>query len=109
MEPLDPVGTIIIALSVVVLFLLVLGLPLFRGINTKKNLKRHGVLATVGLSLQTVSILFAMVPALPKISEEITIATTYAINHGYILSWVQMLSSQGLFTQGCGLQFPPQK
>jgi len=71
MQPLNSLDTIILALSVVILFLLVLGLPLVRGINTKKNLKRHGILPTVGLTLQTVFILGAMVPALPDISGKI--------------------------------------
>ncbi len=61
--PLDPLGTILLTFSVVLLFLLVLGLPLVRGINTKKNLKRHGMLATSALVVQTVFVLVVMVPS----------------------------------------------
>jgi hypothetical protein len=61
--PLDLVGNISLALSVTCLFLLVLGLPLVRGVNTKKNLIRHGYLTIVALVLQTILVLVVMVPA----------------------------------------------
>ncbi len=52
-----------ITLSVVAVFLLVLGLPLVKGINTKKNLIRHGILTIVALALQAVLIFVIMVPS----------------------------------------------
>jgi hypothetical protein len=63
MPPLDLPGTIILTFSVVILFLLILGLPLVKGINTKKNLQRHGILATFALALQTFLFLIEMFPS----------------------------------------------
>lgn len=81
MMPLDPLGTIILTLSVVVLFLLVLGLPLVKGINTKKNLKRHGILATFALALQIVFTLVVMLPSFTDNFEAIlALSPIYAVN-----------------------------
>ena len=81
MMPLDPLGTIILTLPVVVLFLLVLGLPLVRGINTKKNLKRHVILATFALALQTVFVLVIMVPSFANNFVHIlALSSFYAVN-----------------------------
>jgi hypothetical protein len=60
---LDPVGNISLILQIVILFLLILGLPLVRGINSKKNLARHGYLTVAALILHTILILIAMVPS----------------------------------------------
>ncbi|MCL5949866.1 MAG: hypothetical protein M1490_05255 [Candidatus Bathyarchaeota archaeon] len=96
MEPLDPLGTIIQSAAVALLFLLVLGLPLVRGINTKKNLKRHGILATVGLILQIVLILVTMVPAFPEISGKIlTLQPMYAFN-----TWLHIIAGSAAITSG---------
>lgn len=96
MEPLDPLGTIILTLSVVVLFLLVLGLPLIRGTSTKKNLKRHGILATVGLTLQIVFILVTMVPVFPEISGKIlTLQPMYAFN-----TWLHIIAGSTAIISG---------
>jgi hypothetical protein len=59
---LDLLGNVSLAFSVTCLFLLVLGLPLVRGVNTKQNLIRHGYLTIVALVLQTISIFVIMVP-----------------------------------------------
>lgn len=81
MMPLDPLGTIILTLSVVVLFLLVLGLPLVRGINNKKNLIRHGVLATFALALQLVMIVVIMVPSfVNNFGGILALSPLYAVN-----------------------------
>jgi hypothetical protein len=53
-------GNITLTLSVVAVFLLVLGLPLVRGgLNTKKNLQRHGVLTVIALALQAILIFYS--------------------------------------------------
>jgi hypothetical protein len=60
---LDPVGNVSLILQIVVLFLLILGLPLARGISDKKNLTRHGYLTVLALILHTILILIVMVPS----------------------------------------------
>jgi hypothetical protein len=62
MVALDPVGNVSLVLQVVILFLLILGLPLVTGANTKKNLMRHGYLTVVALLLHTGLIFTVMVP-----------------------------------------------
>ena len=64
MEPLDPIGSIVLMLSIIAMFLLVLGLPLVKGVNSRKNLKWHGILTIIALALQTVLIIVVMVPPL---------------------------------------------
>ena len=73
MPPLDLPGTLILIFSVIILFLLVVGLPLVKGINTKKNLQRHGILAASALALQTSLFLVEMFPS-------------FTINFGAILA-----------------------
>ena len=63
MVALDPVGNVSLVLQVVILFLLILGLPMVRGANTKKNLMRHGYLTVVALALHTALIFAVMVPS----------------------------------------------
>jgi hypothetical protein len=70
--PLDLMGNITLSLSVTCLFLLVLGLPLVSGINSKKNLVRHGYLAIVALVLQTILVFDVMVPSFLENIEAIT-------------------------------------
>ena len=60
--PLDPVGNVSLILQVVILFLLILGLPLARGIGGKKNLMRHGYLTVLALILHTLLIFIVMIP-----------------------------------------------
>jgi membrane-associated HD superfamily phosphohydrolase len=61
---MEPIGSITLTLSVVAVFLLVLGLPLVKRLNNRTNLKRHGILTLVALALQTVLIFVIMVPSL---------------------------------------------
>jgi len=63
---LDPVGNVSLILQVVILFLLILGLPLVRGANTKKNLIWHGYLTVIALVLHTALIFIVMVPSFSK-------------------------------------------
>jgi hypothetical protein len=67
MVVLDPVGNVSLILNVIVLFLLIMGLPLIRGVNTgvnaKKNFIRHGYLTMVALVLETALIFIVMVPS----------------------------------------------
>jgi hypothetical protein len=60
---LDLVGDVSLVLQIVILFQLILGLPLVRGINNKKNLARHGYLTIAALMLHTILILIVMVPS----------------------------------------------
>ncbi len=63
MVALDPVGNVSLILQIVILFLLVLGVPLIRGVNTKKNMMRHGYLTVAALVLHSVLIFVVMVPS----------------------------------------------
>jgi hypothetical protein len=61
--PLDPVGNVSLILQVVILFLLVLGLPLVKGIGGKKNFVMHGYLTFLALVLHTILIFVVMIPS----------------------------------------------
>ena len=69
--PLDLVGNLSLALSVTSLFLLIIGLPLVRGVNTKRNLMRHGYLTIVALILQTILVFIVMIPAFLEDFDEV--------------------------------------
>jgi hypothetical protein len=60
---LDPVGNVALVLQIAILFLLVLGLPFVKGLNGKKNLKRHGYSTVLAVILHTVLIFGVMVPS----------------------------------------------
>ncbi len=60
--PLDPVGNISFALQILILFLLILGLPLFRGQRDQKNLMGHGYSTVAALVLHTILIFLVMIP-----------------------------------------------
>ncbi|MFB3889611.1 MAG: hypothetical protein ACE14S_08980 [Candidatus Bathyarchaeia archaeon] len=79
--PLDLIGDISLILSVVCFFLLFVGLPLVRGINSKKNLMRHGYLTIVALVLQTILVLAVMIPAfLTSFDDVLALSPAYAAN-----------------------------
>jgi len=59
---LDPVGNVSLALQIVILFLLVLGLPFFRGQSNIKNLMLHGYSTVIALVLHTILIFIVMIP-----------------------------------------------
>jgi hypothetical protein len=52
----------VLAISISLIWLQVVGLPLVKGMNTKKNLIRHGYLTAFVVVLQTVIVLLGMVP-----------------------------------------------
>jgi hypothetical protein len=59
---IDPAG-FILAISISLMWLQVVGIPLVKGMNTKKNLIRHGYLTAFVVVLQTVIVLLGMVPS----------------------------------------------
>ena len=59
---LDPIGNVSLALQIVILFLLVLGLPFFRGPSSRKNFMLHGYSTVIALVLHTILIFLVMVP-----------------------------------------------
>jgi hypothetical protein len=61
--PLDQGGNVSLILQVIILFLLILGLPLVREVNSKKNLLRHGYLTAVAMVLHTALVFAIMVPS----------------------------------------------
>lgn len=63
---LDPVGNISLSLQIVILFLLILGLPFFRGQKAQKeqkNLIAHGYSTVAALVLHSILIFVVMVPS----------------------------------------------
>jgi hypothetical protein len=69
---LDPVGNVVLALQIVILFLLILGLPFFRGgSSNKKNLVWHGYSTVTALILHTILVLIFMIPALTSGVDEL--------------------------------------
>ena len=78
---LDLMGNITLSASVAILFLLVLGLPLIRGANSKQNLIRHGYLTIVALIMQTILVFVVMVPSVLRSTDSIlTLQPAYAVN-----------------------------
>lgn len=96
MLPLDLPGTLFVIFSVVILFLLILGLPLVRGINTKKNLQRHGILATSALALQIVLFLVEMFPSFAvNLGAILALPPMYAVN-----VWLHITVGSAAFFSG---------
>ena len=60
---LDPAGNVSLALQIVILFLLVLGLPFFRGQSNRKNFMLHGYSTVLALVLHTILIFLVMIPS----------------------------------------------
>ena len=60
MQPLDPLGTMVFGLSLIILLLLILSLPSIRS-KTKKNPKQHGILTVTALILQTIFVFYPMI------------------------------------------------
>jgi hypothetical protein len=60
---LDPVGNISLSIQVAILFMLILGLPLVKGLGGKKNFVRHGYLTVVAVALHTVLVFAIMIPS----------------------------------------------
>ncbi len=60
---LDPVGNISLALQIVILFLLIVGLPFFRGSANRRNWMLHGYSTVAALILHTILIFIIMVPS----------------------------------------------
>ena len=60
--PLDPVGNVSLILKVVILFLLIIGLPSFKGRDENKNTSRHGYFTVLALILHTILIIVVMIP-----------------------------------------------
>ena len=58
----DPVGNVSLVLQIVILFLLVLGLPFFRGQTNIKNFTLHGYSTVAALVLHTALIFVVMIP-----------------------------------------------
>jgi len=59
---LDPVGNVSLILQIVILFLLVLGLPFFRGQTNGKNFMWHGYSTVAAIVLHTFIIFIVMIP-----------------------------------------------
>jgi hypothetical protein len=59
---LDPVGNVSLILQIIILFLLVLGLPFFRGQINRKNFMLHGYSTVIALVLHTILIFLVMIP-----------------------------------------------
>jgi len=72
MVALDPVGNVSFALQIVILFLLVLGLPFFRGGAKEKNWIWHGYSTVAALVLHTILIFIVMVPSFASGLDELS-------------------------------------
>ena len=64
--PLDLAGNIALTLSIVSLFLLILGIPLVRNLKNAENFKRHGYLTIVALAIETILVLIIMIPSFTR-------------------------------------------
>jgi hypothetical protein len=55
------VDTVFIIIQIVIVFMLILGLPLAKGAQNRKNLIRHGYLTIFAIVLHTVMVIIVMV------------------------------------------------
>ncbi len=85
--PLDPLGNVTLSLQIVILFLLIIGLPLIRGRNDPKNIKRHGYLTALALLLHTILIFLVMIPSFDT---NLQVLNTLSIS-GSILVWSHVI------------------
>ena len=60
---LDLAGNISLILSIISLFLLVLGVPLVRNLKSAENFRRHGYLTIVALAIETILVFIIMIPS----------------------------------------------
>ena len=97
--PLDIVGNVTITLSVASLFLLIIGLPLVRGLTNKENLKRHGYLTIAALFLQTLLVLVVMIPSFARnINSVLALSPENAAD-----SWIHV--GLGIFSEASGFVY----
>lgn len=68
---LDPIGNVSLILQIIILFLLVLGLPFFRGEINRKNFMLHGYSTVVALVLHTLLIFLVMIPTFTNEFDEL--------------------------------------
>ena len=69
--PLDLAGNIALILSIISLFLLILGIPLVRNLRNVENFKRHGYLTIVALAIETILVFVVMIPSFTNNLNEI--------------------------------------
>ncbi len=81
MVPLDLKGNITVILSALTLYILVLGLPLFRKPKNERKLIMHGYFSIVALAIQTALFAVVMVP-----SFEINLDRILDLTSGYALN-----------------------
>lgn len=55
------IDTVFIVIQIVIVFMLVLGLPLAKGAQNRKNLIRHGYLTIFALVIHTIMVIIVMV------------------------------------------------
>ncbi len=60
---LDLAGNITLILSVISLFLLILGIPLVQNLKNAENFKRHGYLTIIALVIETILVFIVMIPS----------------------------------------------
>jgi hypothetical protein len=99
MASLDLAGNIVLTFSVTCLFLLVMGLPLVRGLRNKKNLMRHGYLTIIALIIQTIMVVWVMVPSfIANISPILTLNPLYSLD-----TWLHV--ALGVFAEISGFSY----
>ena len=81
---LDPVGNVSLVLQIVILFLLVLGLPFFRGQINKKNFMFHGYSTVAAIVLHTALIFVVMVPSFTGGLRRIKWAFPFRFSYGLV-------------------------
>jgi uncharacterized membrane protein YozB (DUF420 family) len=92
----DIVSDLTLTFSVSSMFLLVLGLPLVRGMSNKRNLKRHGILTVIALTLQGFLIFVIMVPAfINHFSNVIALPPLFSFD-----TWLHVALGLGAFGSG---------
>ena len=79
--PFDLVGNVSLILQVAIIFLLIIGLPNFKGRDNNRNSSRHGYLTVLALILHTILIIIIMVPTFSNgISELGSLPPIYRFN-----------------------------
>jgi hypothetical protein len=96
---LDVAGDISLVLSIVTLFLLILGLPLTKELKSAENFRRHGYLTIAALIVETILIFTVMLPTfVDEFDSVLALYPIYAVN-----TWLHVVL--GVFAEAAGFLF----
>jgi hypothetical protein len=93
---LDVAGDISLVLSIVSLFILILGLPIVRRLKNAEKYRRHGYLTIAALVVETILVFTVKVPFfVEEFGDVLTLSPAYSLN-----TWLHVVL--GIFAEASG-------